>query len=122
MFWKYDDKEDKVVHRDPEKLTPSEFAKKAKEAKHSSFLHGLDEEDQETIFKKLEDYQSSDETGAEQRFESRVAVFKKEDKPVYKHHFWWFVHNCIAHPLIGILPNKATFDFHDWTSKKINGV
>jgi hypothetical protein len=71
--------------------------------------------------KKEEEFLSSDEAGAEKRFKKRVNTFKKEDKPVYKHHFWWFVHNCVAHPLIGMLPNKTTFDFHDWSSKKING-
>lgn len=64
---------------------------------------------------------SSDETGAQERFEKRIEVFKDGKKPVYKHHFWWFVHNCVAHPLIGVIPSVWTFDFHDWTSKKING-
>ena len=67
------------------------------------------------------DFVSSDETGAEERFEKRVQSFKDNDRPLIKHHLWWFIHNCVAHPLIGVLPNKATFDFHDWTSKKING-
>src|SRR5690348_2106646 len=31
-----------------------------------------------------------------------------------QHHFWWFVHNCIAHPMIGLLPIKKTFSFHDY--------
>lgn len=123
MFWKYDDEEEKVVPRKPEPLSPSEFAEKARESGHASFVDALEEEDKENVFKVLEEdeFLSSDETGAEERFESRVAGFKKEDKPVYKHHFWWFVHNCLAHPAIGVYPCKKTFDFHDWTSKKING-
>lgn len=68
-----------------------------------------------------DEYLSSDEAGSEERFEKRVETFKKESKPLIKHHFWWFVHNCVAHPLIGVLPVKSAFDFHDWTSKKING-
>lgn len=36
------------------------------------------------------------------------------------HHFWWFVHNVICHPLIGLCPIKPFFDFHDYTSRKIN--
>lgn len=36
------------------------------------------------------------------------------------HHFWWLVHNCIAHPMIGFAPIKSTFRFHDYTSDKIN--
>jgi hypothetical protein len=78
-----------------------------------------DEEEEKVVEK--EELPSSDETGAEERYQSRIEVFKKDDKPVYKHHYWWLLHNCIAHPLIGVLPCKSTFDFHDWTSKKING-
>lgn len=37
-----------------------------------------------------------------------------------QHYFWWFVHNCIAHPMIGVIPIKTTFRFHDYTSDKIN--
>lgn len=105
MFWKYDEEEDKVVQRvDPDlearrKLIPSE----------------------EMLNDPFPDYSSSDETGSKERFHSRINVYKKEEKPVYKHHAWWLVHNCVAHPLIGFLPCKATFDFHDWTYKKING-
>lgn len=39
---------------------------------------------------------------------------------VVEHHFWWFVHNCIAHPMIGVCPHEKTFAFHDYTSDKIN--
>lgn len=34
--------------------------------------------------------------------------------------FWWFVHNCISHPIIGVCPMKWAFSFHDYTSDKIN--
>lgn len=108
MFWKYDDEEDKVVAREPEKHPTLEELRKL-----------IPEE--EMLDEAFPDYPISDETGSEERFEKRVEEFKKESKPVYKHHGWWFVHNCIAHPFIGILPCKASFDFHDWTSKKING-
>ncbi len=81
-----------------------------------------DDEDGEVKPKKEEkEYPNSDESGAELRFQKRIKEFKSEAKPIYKHHSWWFVHNCIAHPLIGVIPCKSTFDFHDWTSKKING-
>lgn len=36
------------------------------------------------------------------------------------HGFWWFVHNCVAHPMIGLCPIKSFFEFHDYTSNKIN--
>lgn len=64
---------------------------------------------------------SSNEDGSEDRFKKRIATFMQEEKPVYKHHVWWVIHNCVAHPLIGFIPCKTTFDFHDWTSTKING-
>jgi hypothetical protein len=79
------------------------------------------DEEGDIVHKQPEEYINSDETGAEERFENRLQVFKNEGKPVYKHHFWWFVHNCVAHPLIGLAPCKSTFNLHDWTSKKING-
>lgn len=31
---------------------------------------------------------------------------------------WWVVHNCIAHPLVGLLPFAFAFRFHDWTADK----
>ena len=40
--------------------------------------------------------------------------------PVIEHHFWWLMHNWTAHFMIGLLPLKPFFDFHDWTSKKLN--
>lgn len=40
---------------------------------------------------------------------------------VPRHYFWWFVHNSVVHPLLGILPVKPLFDLHDWTSKKLAG-
>ena len=63
-----------------------------------------------------------DESGSEERFHERIKVYDARRTPRVSHHFWWFVHNCVAHPLIGMAPLKFAFDFHDWTSKKINGV
>lgn len=97
MFWKYDEEKEEVVPR------PAVLPVKKEESNPE------------------EEYPNSDETGAGERFVKRIAVFKQEEKPVYKHHVWWLIHNCVAHPLIGIVPCKKTFDFHDWTSKKING-
>lgn len=42
--------------------------------------------------------------------------------PYIEHHFWWLLHNCVAHMLIGLVPVKWFFDFHDWTSKKLNAL
>jgi hypothetical protein len=61
-----------------------------------------------------------DEYGSEQRYNSRVANYKDKRQPLKRHLFWWLVHNCVAHPLIGVFPIKTFFDLHDWTSGKIN--
>lgn len=73
-------------------------------------------------FDDSKEFDSSDESGSEDRFNKRIENFKKVNKPIYKHHVWWIIHNCVAHPLIGFFPCKKTFEFHDYTSKKINGV
>lgn len=49
------------------------------------------------------------ENGSQDRYDARP-----------RHRLWWLIHNCVAHPLIGILPYKPFFDFHDYTSAKIN--
>ena len=60
------------------------------------------------------------EDGSAKRYEERVKLHTDTYGSRRRHHFWWFVHNCIAHPLIGICPVRWTFDFHDYTSRKIN--
>jgi len=54
------------------------------------------------------------------RFGWRIEKWKAATGSALPHHLWWFVHNCIAHPMIGVLPVRPTFAFHDYTSKKIN--
>jgi hypothetical protein len=61
------------------------------------------------------------ETGSKERFYGRIETFKRKGIPVARHHMWWLIHNCFAHPLIGIAPIKIFFEFHDYTSIKING-
>jgi hypothetical protein len=65
------------------------------------------------------------EDGSEIRFHQRVSVWQEINPhglPRAKHHFWWMLHNLVAHPAIGIAPSRTTFDFHDWTSRKLNGL
>lgn len=61
-------------------------------------------------------------TGSAERFPLRIEKFRKKKRffPVLQHYFWWFVHNNITHFLIGIIPIKPFFKFHDWTSVKLN--
>lgn len=84
------------------------------------------------------------EDGSEERYHQRVRVWNDEETidpvtssvtsnskeidinprkfPKVQHHFWWLLHNLVAHPAIGLVPIKSTFDFHDWTSRKLNGL
>jgi len=63
----------------------------------------------------------TEQEGSAERFEHRLSVFREKKMSIARHNMWWFIHNAIAHPMIGIIPCKKTFAFHDWTSKKING-
>lgn len=36
-----------------------------------------------------------------------------------KRHFWFMVHNCIAHPVMGIVPCALTTWAHDWTAERM---
>lgn len=67
-------------------------------------------------------YKEMEMTGSGDRFPKRIEKFRKAEKrfPVLQHYFWWFLHNCITHPLIGLVPIKMFFNFHDWTSVKLN--
>jgi hypothetical protein len=73
------------------------------------------------MMRKMEEQEALDygeggpkDRGAQARYEER-----KEKVPLRRLVFWWFVHNSIAHPLIGVLPIKPFFDFHNWTAKRI---
>jgi hypothetical protein len=60
----------------------------------------------------------ADELGSQGRFQVRKSLFKNK----WVHYFWWIVHNCVAHMCLGICPMKWSFDFHDWTSRKLNNL
>jgi len=60
------------------------------------------------------------ENGSALRYPARVRKHLDLYGTTAMHHYWWFVHNCVCHPLIGVFPIKPFFDFHDWTSRKIN--
>jgi hypothetical protein len=56
------------------------------------------------------------EPGSAQRYDER-----RKARPWTAHRFWWVVHNVLSHPLIGLIPVKVAFKFHDWTSYKMHG-
>lgn len=68
---------------------------------------------------------SGDATVGAQRT-SRVYVIHNWQCDVARHRSqgslgaWWVVHNCIAHPLLGLRVAKPTVWFHDWTSMRLN--
>lgn len=61
-------------------------------------------------------------TGSADRFPIRIDKFRKAEKrfPILQHYFWWVMHNCVTHFLIGLVPIKPFFQFHDWTSVQLN--
>lgn len=67
-------------------------------------------------------YKEMEMTGAAERFPIRIDKFRKAEKrfPMLQHYFWWVMHNCVTHLLIGLVPIKPFFQFHDWTSVKLN--
>lgn len=63
----------------------------------------------------------AEKLGSHGRFPARVEKHRDQTPyPKLVHGFWWVVHNCISHPLIGVCPVKPFFEFHDWTSIKLN--
>ena len=37
-----------------------------------------------------------------------------------RHVLWWLLHNCVAHPMLGMVPGAPTVRFHDWSSDRLN--
>ena len=60
------------------------------------------------------------EDGSEERYHERLEKHDDTYGSRRRHHFWWILHNCLAHFLIGIFPIKIFFQFHDYTARKIN--
>jgi hypothetical protein len=62
------------------------------------------------------------EAGSHGRYRARRDRFHADGGPLpeLRHLAWWLLHNCVAHPAIGIAPSSRTFAFHDWTSRKLN--
>lgn len=59
---------------------------------------------------------SRSEDGSEQRY-----IDRRTKQPWAAHTFWWALHNVVSHPLIGLVPIKLFFRFHDWTSRRMHG-
>jgi hypothetical protein len=63
------------------------------------------------------------ERGLRLRYSNRTDAFRRKFGPIrgtIVHHFWWVLHNCIVHPLVGILPFPPLFALHDLTSDMLD--
>lgn len=61
--------------------------------------------------------------GSYERYKARIPWFTyKGRKPfgIVCHHFFWVLHNCVAHPLLGISPRRQFLFFHELTSHWLN--
>ena len=60
-----------------------------------------------------------------ERYYKRLRKFQhtyKGHNPRLRHYGWWLLHNVVAHPILGIIPCRLTFAFHDWTSSRLNNL
>lgn len=104
-------------------MTPELLAKWAREDRE--LREKMAQQDIEGNESDEDDYEAADAlkqrlSTSHGRFGWRIEKWKRETGWALPHHFWWVVHNCIAHPMIGVVPVRPTFAFHDYTSKKIN--
>ncbi len=62
------------------------------------------------------------DSGSEQRYTNRIPLFTAdgEPHPRLRHYTHWFVHNCIVHPLLGVIPNERTAELHQLSSNWLN--
>lgn len=56
------------------------------------------------------------------RYQARRARWCQRHKvlPLARHQVWWLLHNCVAHPWLGVSPSPRALWFHDFTSKRLN--
>jgi hypothetical protein len=67
------------------------------------------------------DRDEAEELGAAGRYQERIKKFEKKQRrfPRLQHALWWVLHNAVAHPFL-LMPCKWSFQFHDWSSRKLN--
>jgi hypothetical protein len=60
--------------------------------------------------------------GAEYRHQKRIEKWRKATSafPKFRHDIWWWLHNVVSHPLLGVWPSEKAVWFHDYTSQKLN--
>lgn len=57
--------------------------------------------------------------GAQERFNIRRRYFRNDKKPhpELRHAALWFLHNCVAHPILAVRPGMLAAEFHELTSQ-----
>jgi len=70
----------------------------------------------------FEDFEDEAPSTCESRYHERVEKFVQDGtpNPRLRHHLLWLAHNCVAHPLLGVLPNMRTVELHTVTSNWLN--
>ena len=60
----------------------------------------------------------------ERRYRHRIVKFIQDGRPLPKvrHLGYWLLHNCVAHPLLGLFPGWKTTQVHELTSLWLNHV
>ncbi len=61
-------------------------------------------------------------TTSAERYEVRLETFRKDGRPYpwLRHHAFWLIHNCVAHPLLALGPTVEAIEFHELTSQWLN--
>lgn len=62
--------------------------------------------------------------GAMGRYLARIQKFvtDKRPHPRLRHHALWVLHNCVAHPILGLTASDPAIEFHELTSAWLNHV
>lgn len=68
--------------------------------------------------------QSPTPPGSHGRYEVRRARWRSQDgvpRPLWRvrHAAWWWLHNLVVHPLLGLLPVAVVVRLHDWSSGRL---
>ncbi|MCX4245623.1 hypothetical protein [Paraliomyxa miuraensis] len=61
-------------------------------------------------------------SGAHARYELRRAWWRDKAPTLWRlrHAGWWWLHNVVVHPLLGLLPVAAMVRLHDWSSARLS--
>lgn len=57
----------------------------------------------------------------EQQYNARSVAWGSGLVARVKFKLWWLLHNCVFHPLVGLVPVKRVFKLHDWSGKILAG-